>query len=658
MGVELHLLMSLWLRLLFCITLELGLASLKDREKETSMLLLKDLRNKMEGGRYSVDLGNLQRNRRNEIGRKKSRKGKELAGSSSQSRDDFETGYQRRDGDAMSEEQLQQELARHNNRFLQQQQMPTTIDEEELEDEDAEELEPEMAEEEGAGSHDADAPASSQTATGNKKSKSELMKNNFDKWKDPQTGYWHATCKWCNNNYSLETSGGYGSAARHLKAKHPVEYAKLGGGTGKQTQISRFANSQPFGNFSYNDAQNLTGMANLICEENLPYLFSESLALRDYAQGSLNPQFRNYSRKTVKKEIIRLYNAEKERLQIFFANFDGRVTICSDIWEDDFHHLYYLDLTAHYIDEDWNMHKRVLAFREFNDRHTAEHIYILIERILIEYNLIDKVFAIGFDNATNNTAAIPRLRELCGANSLMGRFFHQRCACHVINLCVQDGLKALGDSMEVIKGGGGGGVRRIWGNGQLRLKWQSYLTERGVRYVVFPKDLSIRWNSTYKLLKVVLRYKEHFPAFLKEHDNYIINAAEIDTCEKICNVLIYFFNATETFSHVYKPTANQFIPQAVNLADAFKEFQNAVFVHYFCDYMKEKFLKYYAHIPHIYGIAFILDPRYRLANLEDCFNFYYLAFFGEFPMYEDNPIDPKTEYNETGGSQKKERSRF
>ncbi|CAH9127384.1 unnamed protein product, partial [Cuscuta epithymum] len=115
----------------------------------------------------------------------------------------------------MSEEQLQQELARHNNRFLQQQQMPTTIDEEELEDEDAEELEPETAEEEGAGSHDADAPASSQTATGNKKSKSELMQNNFDKWKDPQTGYWHATCKWCNNNYSLGTSGGYGSAARH-----------------------------------------------------------------------------------------------------------------------------------------------------------------------------------------------------------------------------------------------------------------------------------------------------------------------------------------------------------------------------------------------------------------------------------------------------------
>ncbi|CAH9088097.1 unnamed protein product [Cuscuta epithymum] len=177
-------------------------------------------------------------------------------------------------------------------------------------------------------------------------------------------------------------------------------------------------------------------MINLIVEENLSYLFSESLAFKDYAQIYLNPQFRAYSRKTIKKEIIRLYRAEKDRLQMFFANFDGCVTICSDIWEDTYHHLHYLGLTAHFIDNDWNLHKRVLAFREFNDRHTAEHIYILIECILNEYNLIDKVFAIGFDNASNNTAVIPRLHELCGSNTLMGRFFHQRCACHVINLCV------------------------------------------------------------------------------------------------------------------------------------------------------------------------------------------------------------------------------
>ncbi|CAH9087502.1 unnamed protein product, partial [Cuscuta europaea] len=342
----------------------------------------------MDRPRYSVDIGNLERNRTKELARKRSRKDQ-----------------------------------------------PRTIDEEELEDDDVEEVIPESHDdddEEGGGSHDADEPASSQTGT--KKSKSELMANNFSKWKEPNTGNWTATCSWCKKNYSLGICGGYGSATRHLKSKHPVKYEKLGGGTGKQTQISRFANNQQaFGNFSYNEAQNLTGMANLLVEENLPYLFFESPAFRDY---------RGYSRKTVKKEISRLYGAEKVRLQNYFANFDGRVTVCSDIWEDTYHNLHYLSVTGHYIDSDWHMHKRVLAFREFNDRHTAEHIYILIEHILIEYKLIDKVFAIGFDNATNNTAAIPKLRELCGSTSLMGRFFHQKCACHVLNLCVQDGLKA------------------------------------------------------------------------------------------------------------------------------------------------------------------------------------------------------------------------
>ncbi|CAH9107811.1 unnamed protein product [Cuscuta epithymum] len=493
----------------------------------------------MERGRHSLDIGNLQRNRKKEIARTHPslRKKSGQSGSSSQSGWEDEPEYQRRDGERMSDEQLQQLLAQ-NPQFFHQRDIPDdihTIDEEELEDDDLEE------DAGGAGSHgtpDEEQAAdyeggSSQIGT---KSKSPIIENNFKKYKDPSTEKWYASCNHCDKVYSLGTSGRYGSLKRHLMGKHKVEYAKIEKGKGKQSQISRFANNQPYGNFSYNDQQNLTGMANFIVEENLPYLFSESVSFKEYAQTCLNPQFRSYSRKTVKKEIIRLYKAEKLNLQIFFANYDGRVTVCSDIWEDTYHNLHYLGLTAHYVDDDWNLHKRVLAFREFNDRHTAEHIYILIERILIEYNLVDIGFDTGFDNATNNIAAIPRLRELCGSTTLMGRFFHQRCACHIINLCVQDGLKALGDAMEVAKGG----IRRIWANGQLRLKWKNYLNERNVKYVAFPKDLSIRWNSSYKLIRVLIRYKEHFPAFLKEYDNYILNSAHIDTCEKICNVLIYF----------------------------------------------------------------------------------------------------------------------
>ncbi|CAH9125043.1 unnamed protein product [Cuscuta epithymum] len=180
----------------------------------------------------------------------------------------------------MSDEQLQQLLAQ-NPQFFHQRDIPDdihTIDEEELEDDDPEE------DAGGAGSHDT--PDEEQAA-------------------DYEGG--------------SSQIGGYGSLKRHLMGKHKVEYAKIEKGKGKQTQISRFANNQPYGNFSYNDQQNLTGMANFIVEENLPYLFSESVSFKEYAQTCLNPQFRSYSRKTVKKEIIRLYKVEKLNLQIFFC---------------------------------------------------------------------------------------------------------------------------------------------------------------------------------------------------------------------------------------------------------------------------------------------------------------------------------------------------
>ncbi|CAH9138456.1 unnamed protein product [Cuscuta epithymum] len=221
----------------------------------------------MDRGRHSVDMGNLQRNRRKKIATThpslRKDKGKGRAGSSSQSGDYFKTDYQRRDGDAMSDEQLQDLLVQKDGRFFHQQNILESIDEEELEDEDAEE------DAGGDGTHGTpddeqeleDEGGSSQIG---KKSKSPIIENNFTKRKDKKTEKWYASCNHCNKEYSLGTSGGYGSLTRHLKSAHSVEYAKISKDKGTQTQISRFANDQPFGNFSYNDAQNLTGMANLL----------------------------------------------------------------------------------------------------------------------------------------------------------------------------------------------------------------------------------------------------------------------------------------------------------------------------------------------------------------------------------------------------------
>ena len=94
------------------------------------------------------------------------------------------------------------------------------------------------------------------------------------------------------------------------------------------------------------------------------------------------------------------------------------------------------------MDDAWTIQKRILAFRVFDDAHTAQNIYRQLRIIFSEYNIENKIFAIGFDNASANTIAIPSLIDLCKP-FLGGTFFHQRCACHALNIYVQKGLETL-----------------------------------------------------------------------------------------------------------------------------------------------------------------------------------------------------------------------
>src|SRR5579862_5378623 len=88
------------------------------------------------------------------------------------------------------------------------------------------------------------------------------------------------------------------------------------------------------------------------------------------------------------------------------------------------------------------MQKRILAFCVFDDSYLDQNIFQLLKIIFQEYNILNKIFAIGFDNAASNTASIPMLQNLCNPY-FEGKLFHQRCACHVLNLCVQVGLAEL-----------------------------------------------------------------------------------------------------------------------------------------------------------------------------------------------------------------------
>ena len=58
--------------------------------------------------------------------------------------------------------------------------------------------------------------------------------------------------------------------------------------------------------------------------------------------------------------------------------FNGCVHIGSDIWSDHWQNHSYMNITCHWIDDDWSIQKRVIAFRIFNNKHSANNIYKII----------------------------------------------------------------------------------------------------------------------------------------------------------------------------------------------------------------------------------------------------------------------------------------
>ena len=87
--------------------------------------------------------------------------------------------------------------------------------------------------------------------------------------------------------------------------------------------------------------------------------------------------------------------------------------------------------------------------------HTGVAISEKIYSILEEWGLEKKIFSVILDSASSNNAFVGLLKEqlntrqklICGGDF----FFHLRCAAHILNLVMQDGLQEIDGSVGKIR---------------------------------------------------------------------------------------------------------------------------------------------------------------------------------------------------------------
>ncbi|XP_030946144.1 zinc finger BED domain-containing protein RICESLEEPER 1-like [Quercus lobata] len=246
----------------------------------------------------------------------------------------------------------------------------------------------------------------------------------------------------------------------------------------------------------------------------------------------------------------------------------------------------------------------------------------------LEWNIDRKLFIITVDNCSTNDAMIRLLLNKLDTNSLMlGRsMLHMRCAAHILNLIVQDGLSFIGDGIERIRDN----VIYWTGSPKRRHKFEENARQLRVQCTKeLVLDCKTRWNSTYLMLSTALIYKDVFLHLAKREISYTCLPYDYywELAKDICGRLELFHSATEFFSSRKYLTTNMYFTLVCELKIALNEWSlsSNEMISTTAKSMLAKFNSYWANISVVMAIAAILDPRYKMKLLE----FYYPNIYGD-----------------------------
>lgn len=120
-----------------------------------------------------------------------------------------------------------------------------------------------------------------------------------------------------------------------------------------------------------------------------------------------------------------------------------------------------------------------------------------------------KISALTVDNCSTNDAMIEVILDKLDNSELVagGSLFHMRCAAHILNLIVKDGLDVIKVGVVKIRAS----VSYWTATPKREEKFEE--TARQLRCISIKKlglDCATRWNSTYLMLETALLYKEVF----------------------------------------------------------------------------------------------------------------------------------------------------
>ncbi|KAG9261302.1 zinc finger BED domain-containing protein 4-like [Astyanax mexicanus] len=348
---------------------------------------------------------------------------------------------------------------------------------------------------------------------------------------------------------------------KHLQKHHPKEHDEFLAMKGLKAQTSRqeslLQSFERQGKLSPDNvkAKEITEkVLNFIVLDDQPLSVVENEGFRslmEYLQPRYSLPSRRYLSETALPE---LYNQVSTKLADKLKGVPN-LSFTTDIWTSDVSPMSLISLTVHWIDRDtYGLCCAVLQVKKCGGSHNRATIAASITEMLNHWGIpLEKVHVILRDNASNMKAA---MQDLSVSN--LG------CFAHSLQLVVNEGLisqRSVSDALA--------NSRKIVAHFKHSQLAQSRLEDlqremQGAGTTTSPsrlvQDVQTRWNSSFYMIKSILKEKRPLCAYAADHNlPATLSANDWALLEKTAAVLEPFEELTRKISSATS-TAAEVIP--------------------------------------------------------------------------------------------------
>ncbi|GBC43231.1 zinc finger BED domain-containing protein RICESLEEPER 2-like [Rhizophagus irregularis DAOM 181602=DAOM 197198] len=419
----------------------------------------------------------------------------------------------------------------------------------------------------------------------------------IDKVTDPEK----PKCKICNKFFSAKSSTT--TLRNHIKKYHKHIHREA-----NQTTLKFKGNITSFYDKEKN-AEFVKLLIKWIVIDMLPFSLVDSVYFNEFIQ-KLNPKFRCPGRTTLKNEIMSEFKSRREHIVDFVKDIPGRCSITTDIWSSIKNEAF-IGVTIHFITNEWKLKHFTLEVLRITGSHTGNAIYEILNKLLVDFDLKQKIISITTDNGSNMVVACRLLKNDFDIQTPALDFIHSRCICHILNLAVNAGLKHVENLIKKLRKI----VKRVRRT-QLYLEELERLAIAANHTFKHPiLDVKTRWNSVFLMAERALILKDDLLIIKSRHQplqDIWLNEREWEKIEHLVNLLSQFHIATaELSTQTYPTIAYARVVLLGLLVDLNENRGHNYSLSEVLLAIRNKIQEYWAHIDKMTHVPAFFDPRYK-----------------------------------------------